>query len=79
MSKQRMTAEYKTQIVQMMIVNDEGTDRKYTTIKEKYRMGIIDRLTAFNALYELVKVYLDNHGYITVTNFDSCVRQYLEL
>ncbi len=75
----RMTAEYKTQIVQQMIVLDAGTERKYTTIKEKYRMGIIDRLTAFNELFTIAKQFLNIHGYVSVTNFDACVKAYLEL
>ncbi len=75
----RMTAEYKTEIVQQMIVLDVGTDRRYTSIKEKYRMGIIDRLTAFNELFTIVKPFINIHGYVSVTNFDACVKAYLEL
>ena len=80
----RMTAELKKEIVTQMIVCDENHrntnlfDGRYS-IKKAYKMGLIHRLDAFTRLYDLLKKHSHVETFVSVTNFDSCVRTYLDL
>ena len=83
----RFTAEKRRDIVTQMIVldcpenrsdNADGTS-KYN-VKELYRMGLIHRLECFYRLYDILKYHsTQTFFHVSVTNFDSCVKAYLDL
>ena len=83
----RFTAEKKKEIVQQIIVCDCPENRsdnydctsKYN-VKELYKMGLIHRLDCFYRLYDILKHHsTQTFFHVSVTNFDACVKAYLDL
>jgi len=83
----RFTAERKCDIVQMLIVHDcpeNSADKHYGTggynVKELYKMGLIHRLECFYRLYDILKHHsTQSFFHVNVSNFDACVKTYLDL
>jgi len=74
-----MSPEMKTKIVALMVKHGGRTVcNQQTTLRELYKMKCIDRLSLFNQMYTKIDTKFD-HKNVSVTNFDECLKAYLEL
>jgi len=75
----KFTPEMKEKIVALMVKHGRTiVCGKETTLKDLYKMKLIDRLSLFNQMYTKIDTKFD-HKNVSVNNFDECLKAYISI
>ena len=76
----KLTAQKKRNIIDTMIVMDDGSNKRNGyTVKREYNLGIITELDALNQMYAIVGKAPSMPLHLSVNQFSKCMHDYFNL